>query len=72
MPNTNETCSNQYHFNALKLRDYLEKKCIERNIKIHTDDIKDVITNDKGIDYITGENNTSQIFILIAQVLKKY
>ena len=55
VPNINQTCSNQYHFNALKLRDYLEKKCRERHIKVYTDEIKDVIQNDNGIDYITGE-----------------
>ena len=43
VPNINQTCSNQYHFNAIKLRDYLEKKCKERSIKVYTDEIKTIV-----------------------------
>ena len=71
VPNINQTCSNQYHFNALKLRDYLEKKCKERNIKVFTDEIKDVKTNDKGIDYIIGENEYKSDFYIDSSGFKK-
>jgi len=71
VPNTNQTCSNQYHFNALKLRDYLEKKCKERNINVFTDDITDVKTNDNGIDYITGNNEYKSDFYIDSSGFKK-
>jgi tryptophan halogenase len=71
VPNINQTCSNQYHFNALKLRDYLEKKCRERHIKVYTDEIKDVIQNDNGIDYITGEKQYKSDFYIDSSGFKK-
>ena len=71
VPNTNQTCSNQYHFNALKLRDYLEKKCRERSIKVYTDEIKNVITNENGIDYITGEKQYKSDFYIDSSGFKK-
>lgn len=71
VPNTNQTCSNQYHFNALKLRDYLEKKCRERSIKVYTDEIKNVITNENGIDYIIGEKQYKSDFYIDSSGFKK-
>jgi len=45
---------NQLHFDTFKLNEYLQKKCIERNIKIEEDTIEEVKINLKGIDYIKG------------------
>ena len=50
--------SNQFHFNTFKLNEYLIQICKERNINIITDDIKDVILNEKGfIKSIKGSDN---------------
>ena len=71
VPNMNQTCSNQYHFNALKLRDYLEKKCIERDIEVYTDDITKVSTNNNGIDIIHGNNEYKSDFYIDSSGFKK-
>ncbi len=70
VPDEDWCCSNQYHFNALKLRDYLEKKCLERGVNVHTDLIEDVIMryniqqNIDGIDYIQGEHKYKADFYI--------
>ncbi len=71
VPDKNETCSNQYHFNALKLRDYLEKKCLERGINVYTDEITDVEVNDDGIGHISGENEYVSDFYIDSTGFKK-
>lgn len=56
--NNKTTPSNQFHFNTFKLNEYLIQICKERNINIITDDIKDVILNEKGfIETIKGADN---------------
>jgi tryptophan halogenase len=57
---------NQYHFNTFKLNEFLLKKCSERNIKIITDDIENVVLNEKGdIQNLIGVKNkyTADFFI---------
>ena len=49
--------SNQFHFNTFKLNEYLQKICIERNINIIDDEIKDVIVEQDGIKELIGEKN---------------
>lgn len=71
VPNTNTTPSKQYHFNALKLRDWLEKKCVERGIKVYTDEITNVTTNDNGIDVIKGNNEYKSDFYIDSSGFKK-
>jgi len=51
---TNESVSNQYHFNTFKLNNFLIKKCLERGIKIVDDTIVDVSLDDNGIKSIKG------------------
>jgi len=46
--------TNQYHFNTFKLNNFLNKKCLEREIQIFDDEINDVLINEKGIDKIKG------------------
>ena len=47
---------NQFHFNALKLNNFLEEKCIERKINYIIDEILDVTLNNKGeIDVLKGK-----------------
>jgi flavin-dependent dehydrogenase len=56
--NNKTSPSNQFHFNTFKLNEYLIQVCKERNINIITDDIKDVILNEKGfIESIKGADN---------------
>ena len=56
--NNKTSPSNQFHFNTFKLNEYLIQICKERNINIITDDIKDVILNEKGfIETIKGADN---------------
>jgi tryptophan halogenase len=38
---------NQFHFNTFKLNEFLNKKCIERNINIINDEIENVLLNEK-------------------------
>lgn len=71
VPNQPEVCSNQFHFNALKLRDYLEKKCTEKNIKVYTDEIDNVITNEFGIDYISGNQQYKSDFYIDSTGFKR-
>ena len=47
---------NQFHFNALKLNNFLEEKCKDREITCITDEIIDVTINNKGeIDTLKGK-----------------
>lgn len=46
--------TNQYHFNTFKLNNFLNKKCLEREIQIFDDEINNVLINEKGIDKIKG------------------
>ena len=47
--------TNQYHFNTFKLNNFLQKKCLEREIQIFDDEINNVFINEKGdIDKIKG------------------
>ena len=47
---------NQFHFNALKLNNFLEEKCKDREITCITDEILDVTLNTKGeIDTLKGK-----------------
>lgn len=56
--NNKTSPSNQFHFNTFKLNEYLIQICKKRNINIITDDIKDVILNEKGfIKSIKGKDN---------------
>ena len=54
---------NQLHFDTYKLNKYLQKKCMERNITIQEDTIKEVKLNKNGIKYIKGIKNIQQIFL---------
>jgi len=62
---TSNPPSKQFHFNTLKLNEWLIKKCIEKDIEIIEDEIEDVTINDIGIDTIIGkkENYKSDFFI---------
>ena len=71
VPNTVSTPSNQYHFNALKLRDWLERKCKERNIRIYKDEITKVTTDENGIDFIQGEGQYKSDFYIDSSGFKK-
>jgi tryptophan halogenase len=52
----NISSSAQFHFNTFKLNEFLIKKCIENNIVIISDEIKNVYLNTKGeIQKIKGE-----------------
>ena len=64
---------NQFHFNTFKLNDFLNKKCLERNIKIINDEIKDVILNNKQeIIELTGEKiNYSYDFYIDSSGFKR-
>ena len=64
VPDIVSSSSNQYHFNALKLNDYMQKLCIDRGIEISIDEIKDVHVNDNGIDYVKGENEYKSEFYI--------
>jgi tryptophan 7-halogenase len=47
--------TNQYHFNTFKLNNFLQRKCLEKNIKIFEDKITNVDVNEKGIiNYVKG------------------
>jgi tryptophan halogenase len=49
---------NQYHFNTIKLNEYLHRICSERDITIIKDTIKDVVLTSTGdVDYLIGEGN---------------
>jgi len=48
---------NQYHFNTLKLNDFLVKKCKEKKIKFTEDIIEDVKVTDK-IENLKGQKQT--------------
>ena len=51
--------SRQYHFNTFKLNDFLNKKCLQRNINIYEDEINDIQINSEGdIKNLTGENKS--------------
>ena len=58
---------NQFHFNALKLNNFLEEKCKDREITCITDEILDVTLNNKGeIDTLKGKKqnyNNYDLFI---------
>ena len=55
---------NQLHFDTYKLNKYLQKKCMERNITIQEDTIKEVKLNKDGIKYIKGNQKyTADFFI---------
>jgi len=45
---------NQLHFDTYKLNNYLQKKCLERNITIEEDTINEVKLNKNGIEFIKG------------------
>tara|TARA_R110000850_G_scaffold7552_2_gene27431 strand:+ start:1679 stop:3064 length:1386 start_codon:yes stop_codon:yes gene_type:complete len=56
--------TNQFHFDTFKLNEYLQKKCIERGIKIEEDTIEHVSLNKKGIDYIKGNKKYKADFYI--------
>jgi len=63
--NLNQSPSKQYHFNTFKLNKYLLKKCKERGIKVISDTIKTVVTNDLGrIDKLIGEKEYKADFYI--------
>lgn len=52
---------NQFHFNTMKLNDYLIKQCLSRDIKIIDDTIEDVILDETGhVQELHGKNNKYQ------------
>ena len=55
----NDECpTNQFHFNTFKLNDYLTELCLNRNIKIITDDITNCVYSSNGsIESLTGEKD---------------
>lgn len=56
--NLNNTPTRQFHFDTFKLNKWLHQKCIERNIKIRVDDIKNIFLKDDGsIKYLCGTRN---------------
>lgn len=56
---------NQYHFDTFKLNNFLEKKCLERKIKIIDDIICEVLTDKKGIKEIRSKKRKykSDLFV---------
>ena len=48
----------QFHFNTVKLNDYLHEKAQSLGIKIVDDIIEDVVTDDNGIKSISSKENT--------------
>jgi tryptophan halogenase len=67
------TPSNQFHFNTFKLNEFLNKKCIERNITIIDDEIENVFLNEKGeIKELKGiKNNYNFNFYIDSTGFKK-
>ena len=61
---TNERPVNQLHFDTYKLNNYLQKKCLERNIKIEEDTINEVKLNKNGIEYIKGTKKHKADFFI--------
>ena len=55
---------NQLHFDTHKLNKYLQKKCMERNIIIQEDTIKEVKLNKDGIESIKGEQQHKADFFI--------
>jgi len=51
----NTSPANQYHFNTVKLNEFLSQLCLERGINIINDEVKDVVINEEGIDKLIGE-----------------
>jgi len=61
---SNERPVNQLHFDTYKLNNYLQKKCLERNITIEEDTINEVKLNKDGIEYIKGvKKHKAKFFI---------
>ena len=58
-----ETLANQFHFNTLKLNNFLIKKCKEKGIKFFEDEIKEVVTTDK-IELLKGNQNYKYDFYI--------
>ena len=54
------------HFDTHKLNKYLQKKCIERNITIQDDTIKEVKLNKNGIESIKGKQKYTENKTLLA------
>jgi tryptophan halogenase len=48
----------QFHFNTNKLNDFLSNHAVLMGIEIFDDEILDVITSDRGIDYLVGNKQT--------------
>ena len=47
---------NQFHFNTIKLNNFLLKKCREININIFEDEIKNITIKNKNIVYLKSKN----------------
>lgn len=58
-----ETLPNQFHFNTLKLNNFLVKKCKKKGIKFFEDEIKEVVTSDK-IELLKGSKNYKYDFYI--------
>jgi len=53
-----DTTVNQFHFNTFKLNEFLQKKCIEKNIRITDAIIKDVMLDELGyVSSLVSDNN---------------
>jgi len=62
----------QFHFNTNKLNIYLQKKCLEKNINIFEDEIKEVVIKNNFIDYLKGhKNNYKYSFYIDSTGFKK-
>jgi tryptophan halogenase len=63
----------QFHFNTHKLNTFLLKKCKDFGIEVHTDDITDVETDNRGIKRIRGDKGWYESdFYIDCTGFKKY
>lgn len=65
---------NQFHFNSLKLNDYLKKKCLEKGVNIFDDEIVDVEFCEQGdIKSVVGKKDKYNYdFYIDSTGLKRY
>ena len=56
----------QLHFDTDKLNKFLHKKCFERGISVHVDEIKYVHVGE-GIEYVEGNKDIMLMYSLIVR-----
>jgi tryptophan halogenase len=62
----------QFHFNALKLNEYLLKLCSQWNIEVVVDDIKDVEIVNNEVRTLIGEHRHSADFFIDSSGMSKF